>query len=74
MILSDNSLYSLASNGMVTPFESSNLQGSSIDLTLGNNIKVEATTGSGGSGMKSTSVSRAIPWIQVSSSWLTQKR
>ena len=48
MILSDNSLYSLASEGMVTPFEQSNVQGSSIDLTLGNNIKVEAPTGSGG--------------------------
>jgi len=48
MILSDNSLYSLANNGMVTPFERSNVQGSSIDLTLGNSIKVEATTGSGG--------------------------
>jgi dCTP deaminase len=45
MILSDTSLKSLALNGLVNPFLADNLQGSSIDLTLGDTIKVELPTG-----------------------------
>ena len=45
MILSDTSLKSLALNGLVAPFIKDNLQGSSIDLTLGSTIKVEQPTG-----------------------------
>jgi len=48
MILSDKSLTSLAFNGLVEPFIHDNVQGSSIDLTLGDTIKVEAPVGSGG--------------------------
>lgn len=48
MILSDTTLKSLAVNGLVDPFIPDNLQGSSIDLTLGSSIKVEAPVGSGG--------------------------
>ena len=48
MILSDNTLQSLASDGLVDPFIPGNVQGSSIDLTLGDTIKVEAPVGSGG--------------------------
>ena len=42
MILSDRTLQALAANGLVEPFISENLQGSSIDLTLGETIKIEA--------------------------------
>ena len=45
MILSDTSLTSLALNGLVTPFIKDNVQGSSIDLTLGSTIKVESPSG-----------------------------
>ncbi|MCP4815959.1 MAG: dCTP deaminase [Planctomycetaceae bacterium] len=48
MILSDNSLTNLAISGLVKPFIAENVQGSSIDLTLGETIKVEAPVGSGG--------------------------
>jgi dCTP deaminase len=41
MILSDRTLQSLASTGLVEPFISDNVQGSSIDLTLGGSIKIE---------------------------------
>ena len=48
MILSDHTLTGLAMGGLVQPFIQENVQGSSIDLTLGNTIKVEAPVGSGG--------------------------
>ena len=41
MILNDSALWLAAQKGLVTPFLSGNLQGSSIDLTLGNEIKIE---------------------------------
>jgi len=42
MILSDHSLTGLACQGLVDPFIEANVQGSSIDLTLGDSIKIEA--------------------------------
>ena len=48
MILNDASLRKRATEGLVSPLTLSNVQGSSIDLTLGDRIKVEAPTGSGG--------------------------
>lgn len=48
MILSDKSLQQLAFDGLVEPFIHDNVQGSSIDLTLGGTINVEAPVGSGG--------------------------
>lgn len=45
MILSDTSLKSLALAGLVAPYISDNVQGSSIDLTLGSTIKVESPSG-----------------------------
>ena len=48
MILSDKTLTDLAIGGLVRPMFPANVQGSSIDLTLGDTIKVEAPVGSGG--------------------------
>ena len=48
MILNDVALRQRAIDGLVSPLTLSNVQGSSIDLTLGNTIKVEAPVGSGG--------------------------
>ena len=48
MILNDLSLRQRAIDGLVSPLALSNVQGSSIDLTLGDTIKVEAPVGSGG--------------------------
>ena len=45
MILSDVSLMSLGAFGLVQPFEMKHVQGSSIDLVLGESIKVEAEAG-----------------------------
>ena len=45
MILNDQSLWKLAHNGLVRPFLGSNVQGSSIDLTLGHSLKVEYPDG-----------------------------
>ena len=45
MILNDQSLWKLANNGLVRPFLGSNVQGSSIDLTLGHSLKIETTSG-----------------------------
>ncbi len=45
MILSDSTLHEFASNGLVTPYEPVNIQGCSIDLTLGDTIKVETPKG-----------------------------
>jgi dCTP deaminase len=42
MILSDHTLTGLAMGGLVQPFIQENVQGSSIDLTLGGSIKIEA--------------------------------
>ena len=41
MILNDRALWMAAQKGLVKPFLEENIQGSSIDLTLGNHIKVE---------------------------------
>ena len=41
MILNDKNLWVAAQRGMVSPFREENLQGSSIDLTLGKHLKVE---------------------------------
>lgn len=41
-VLSDNALANLATNGLVEPFNSAHLSPCSIDLTLGNRIKVES--------------------------------
>ena len=48
MILSDKTLQQLAFNGLVEPFIQDNVQGSSIDLTLGTEIKVESQGGQQG--------------------------
>lgn len=48
MILSDHTLTGLAMGGLVQPFIQENVQGSSIDLTLGDTIKVETPASSGG--------------------------
>ena len=48
MILNDVALRQRAIDGLVSPLTLSNVQGSSIDLTLGTTIKVEAPVGSGG--------------------------
>ena len=45
MIISDHQLWLLAQRGLVSPFIEENLQGSSIDLTLGDKIKVETSDG-----------------------------
>ena len=45
MILNDQSLWKLAHNGLVRPFIGSNVQGSSIDLTLGHSLKIETPEG-----------------------------
>ena len=45
MILNDQQLWSECQLGMVSPFLSGNLQGSSVDLTLGTEIKVESQAG-----------------------------
>ncbi len=47
MIINDSLLRAQARLGMVRPFLESNVQGSSIDLTLGAHIKVEAPVGTG---------------------------
>ena len=41
MILNDQQLWNECQRGMISPFLSGNLQGSSVDLTLGNEIKLE---------------------------------
>ena len=41
MILNDRALWMAAQKGLVKPFIEENIQGSSIDLTLGNQIKIE---------------------------------
>ena len=46
MIINDTQLFTLAQQGLIAPFHKENLQGSSIDLTLGNEIQVETPTGS----------------------------
>ena len=48
MILNDVALRQRAIDGLVSPLTLSNVQGSSIDLTLGTTIKVEAPVGTGG--------------------------
>ena len=48
MILNDIALRQRAIEGLVSPLTLSNVQASSIDLTLGNTIKVEAPVGTGG--------------------------
>ena len=48
MILNDSALRQRAIDGLVAPLTLSNVQGSSVDLTLGDSIKVEAPVGSGG--------------------------
>ncbi len=45
MILSDTTLHEFARNGLVSPYEPENIQGCSIDLTLGDTIKVETPKG-----------------------------
>ena len=45
MILSDSTLHEFARNGLVSPYEPENIQGCSIDLTLGDTIKVETPKG-----------------------------
>ena len=45
MILSDTTLHEFARNGLVEPYEPKNIQGCSIDLTLGDTIKVETPKG-----------------------------
>lgn len=41
MILNDRALWMAAQKGLVSPFHEQNIQGSSIDLTLGSHIKIE---------------------------------
>ena len=41
MILNDRALWMAAQKGLVKPFHEENIQGSSIDLTLGNHLKIE---------------------------------
>ena len=48
MILSDHTLTDLAIGGLVEPFIAENVQGSSIDLTLGTELKVESQGGQQG--------------------------
>ena len=48
MIINDSLLKAQARLGMVRPFTEANVQGSSIDLTLGDTIKTEAPLDAGG--------------------------
>ena len=45
MILNDTQLFNLAQQGLIAPFHKENLQGSSIDLTLGSEIQIETPMG-----------------------------
>lgn len=45
MILNDTQLFNLAQQGLIAPFHKENLQGSSIDLTLGSEIQIENPMG-----------------------------
>ena len=45
MILNDTQLFTLAQQGLIAPFYEENLQGSSIDLTLGHELQIETPTG-----------------------------
>ena len=45
MIINDTQLFTLAQQGLIAPFYKENLQGSSIDLTLGDEIQIETPTG-----------------------------
>ena len=45
MIINDTQLFTLAQQGLISPFHKENLQGSSIDLTLGTAIQIETPTG-----------------------------
>lgn len=47
MILNDRALWLAAQKGLVKPFLEENIQGSSIDLTLGNHVKAETMDASG---------------------------
>ena len=44
MIINDTQLFTLAQQGLIAPFHKENLQGSSIDLTLGDEIQIETPT------------------------------
>ena len=45
MIINDTQLFTLAQQGLISPFHKENLQGSSVDLTLGHEIQIENPAG-----------------------------
>ena len=62
MILHDTSLRSRALNGLVDPYLPGNVQGSSIDLTLGSTIKVEnMSSASGEKGRSGVTLTSSSP-------------
>ena len=74
MILNDKNLWVAAQRGMVSPFREQNLQGSSIDLTLGKHLKVENDNLAGPFGLTSRCLKAVTASSRVSSAWPTPSR